>query len=75
MGINTKIIYSTIIELNSEITDKKELEKIILINVPSEIYPEIRKIFIFVFENSGFKDIKISNNVDFQKLYNIKKTQ
>ncbi len=73
--INTKIVYSTIIELNSEITDKKELEKIILINVPSEIYPEIRKIFIFVFENSGFKDIKISNNVDFQKLYNIKKTQ
>ena len=73
--INTKIVYSTIIELNSEITDKKELEKIILINVPSEIYPEIRKIFIFVFENSGFKDIKISNNVDFQKLYNIKTTQ
>ena len=73
--INTKIVYSTIIELNSEITDKKELEKIILINVPSEIYPEIRKIFIFVFENSGFKDIKISNDVDFQKLYNIKKTQ
>ena len=73
--INTKIVYSTIIELNSEITDKKELEKIILINVPSEIYPEIRKIFIFVFENSGFKDIKISHNVDFQKLYNIKTTQ
>ena len=73
--INTKIVYSTIIELNSEITDKKELEKIILINVPSEIYPEIRKIFIFVFENSGFKDIKISNTVDFQKLYNHKKIQ
>ena len=73
--INTKIVYSTIIELNSEITDKKELEKIILINVPSEIYPEIRKIFIFVFENSGFKDIKINNNVDFQSLYNLKKSQ
>ena len=73
--INTKIIYSTIIELKDEITDKKEIEKIILINVPSEIYPEIRKIFIFVFENSGFKNIKISNNVDFQKLYNFRKTQ
>jgi len=73
--INTKIIYSTIIKLTDGITDKKEIEKIILINVPSEIYPEIRKIFVFVFENSGFKDIKISNNVDFQKLYNFRKTQ
>ena len=73
--IITKIIYATIIELNDGITDKKEIEKIILINVPSEIYPELKKIFIFVFESSGFKDIKISNSVDFQKLYNLKKTQ
>ena len=73
--ISTKIIYATIIELNEGIVDKKEIEKIILINVPSEIYPELRKIFIFVFESSGFKDIKISDNVNFQKLYNIKKTQ
>ena len=74
-NITSKIIYSTIIELADKITDKKEIEKIILINVPSEIYPDLRKIFVFVFENSGFKDIKISNNVDFQKLYNLKKTQ
>ncbi len=73
--ISTKIIYSTIIELADGIKDKKEIEKIILISVPSTIYPELRKIFIFVFENSGFKDIKISNKIDFQKLYNLKKTQ
>ena len=73
--ISTKIIYSTIIELTDEVTDKREIEKIILINVPSAIYPELRKIFIFVFENSGFKDIKISNKIDFEKLYNLKKTQ
>ena len=73
--INTKIIYSTLIELNDNISDKKEIEKIILIDVPSKVYPELRKIFIFVFENSGFKDIKISNNVNFQNLYNIKKSQ
>ena len=73
--INTKIIYSTLIELNDNISDKKEIEKIILIDVPSKVYPELRKIFIFVFENSGFKDIKISNNVDFQNLYNLKKSQ
>ena len=73
--ISTKIIYATIIELGEGIVDKKEIEKIILIEVPSQIYPELRKIFIFVFESSGFKDIKISNNVDFQKLYNLKKVQ
>ena len=73
--INTKIIYSTLIEINDNISDKKEIEKIILIKVPSKVYPELRKIFIFVFENSGFKDIKISNNVDFENLYNLKKTQ
>ena len=73
--ISTKITYATIIELKDGITDKKEIEKIILINVPSEIYPELRKIFVFVFESSGFKDIKISNSVDFQELYNLKKTQ
>ena len=58
--INTKIIYSTLIEINDNISDKKEIEKIILIDVPSKVYPELRKIFIFVFENSGFKDIKIN---------------
>ena len=73
--INTKIIYSTLIEINDTISDKKEIEKIILIDVPSKVYPELRKIFIFVFENSGFKDIKISNNVDFENLYNLKKSQ
>ena len=73
--INTKIVYSTVIELDEIITDKKEIEKIILINVPSDIYTELRIIFVFVFEKSGFKDIKISENVDFQKLYNLKKAQ
>ena len=73
--ITTKIIYSTIIQLNDALTDKKEIEKIILINIPTTIYPELRKIFLFVFENSGFKDIKIKDDVDFQKLYNHKKTQ
>jgi len=73
--INTKIVYSTIIEITDEITDKKEIEKIILINVPSEIYPELRKIFVFIFENSGFKEIKINKTVDFEKLYNLRKVQ
>mgnify|MGYP001464398737 CR=1 FL=1 len=73
--IDVEIIFSAIIEIESKLDDKKELEKIILIKVPSQIYPEIRKIFIFLFEESGFKEIKIDKSVDFQKLYDIRKIQ
>jgi|TARA_B100000767_G_C19462070_1_gene408481 preprotein translocase subunit SecB len=73
--INTNIIYSTIIELSEKLTDKKKIEKIILIEVPTKIYPDLRKIFTFVFENSGFKEIKINEKVNFQKLYDLKKVQ
>ena len=73
--INTKIIFSTIVELESNKLSKGEMEKIILIEVPSRIYPELRKIFIFLFENSGFKEIKINETVDFEKLYKTKKIQ
>ena len=48
--IETKIIYSTIVELNNENTKKDEIENIILIKVPSEIYPELRQIFVFLFD-------------------------
>ena len=73
--IETKIIFSSIIELNKENVQKEEMEKIILINVPNEIYPELRQIFIFLFENSGFKDVKINESVDFEKLYKMRKVQ
>ena len=73
--INTKIIYSTIVELENEKIQKDEMEKIILINVPSEIYSELRQIFVFLFENSGFKDVKINETVDFEKLYKMRKVQ
>ena len=73
--INTKIIFSTIVELENKQLSKEEMEKIILIEVPSKIYPELRKIFIFLFENSGFKDVKISKIVDFEKLYKMRKVQ
>lgn len=51
------------------------MEKIILIEVPNKIYPELRKIFVFLFENSGFKDVKINETVDFEKLYKVRKVQ
>ena len=73
--IDTKIVHSTIVELNSETQDKKELEKIILIDIPTQIYPDIRNSFIFLFEKSGFKEIKIDEFVDFKKLHDKKTIQ
>ena len=73
--INTKIIYSTIIELENSQRSKEEMEKIILIEVPTKIYPELRKIFVFLFKSSGFKDVKISETVDFDNLYKMKNVQ
>ena len=73
--IDTKIIFATIIELQNDKVTKEQLEKIILVEVPSEIYGELRKIFVGLFENSGYKDIKISEKIDFLNLYNMRKSQ
>ena len=73
--INTKIVYATIVELTDNNLNKDEIEKIVLIEIPSQIYNQLRKIFISLFENSGFKDIKISENIDFKKLYEEKRIQ
>ena len=49
--------------------DKKELEKIILIKVPTEVYPSLYKTFIYLFEQSGIKNIRIDKEVNFEKMY------
>ena len=67
--INTKIVFSTIIEIDGELKDKKSLEEIILIKVPNKVYPEIRKLFVLLFEKSGFNSIKIEESIDFKELY------
>ena len=73
--INAKVVFSSIIELQNEKIKQKEIEKIVLVSVPSEVYSEVRKIFINLFEHSGFKDVKVNESVDFQKLYEMKKVQ
>ena len=73
--IDTKIVFSTIVELDNKKLKKEDIEKIILIEVPSKIYTELRQIFVFLFQNSGFKDVKINETVDFEKLYKTRKVQ
>tara|TARA_B100000925_G_C21662046_1_gene326040 strand:+ start:15 stop:443 length:429 start_codon:yes stop_codon:yes gene_type:complete len=65
-----EIIYATIIRVNDEIKEKKELEKIILCDVQIEIYSDLEKSLLDLLHNSGYPGIKFEKKVDFEKLYN-----
>ena len=65
-----EIVYTTVIQLNEEIKDKKDLEKIILCDVPTKIYPDLETSFINLMHNSGHPNIKLEKKIDFLKLYN-----
>ena len=65
-----EIIFSTIVKVNENIKDKKELEKIILCDVPNKIYPDLEKLFLNLIHGSGHPGIKLEKKIDFVKLYN-----
>jgi len=65
-----EIIFSTIIKVNDDIKDKKELEKIILCDVQTEIYSDLEKSLLDLLHNSGYPEIKFEKKVDFENLYN-----
>jgi preprotein translocase subunit SecB len=67
-----EIIYTTIIRIDEEIKEKKELEKIILCDVQIKIYPDLEKSILDMLHNSGFQGIKFEKKVDFETLYNNK---
>jgi preprotein translocase subunit SecB len=69
---NFELTYTSIVKINEEIKNKKELEKILLCDVQNKIYPNLKKIFVNLLENSGFPGIKFDKKVDFNKLYNEK---
>ena len=69
----TEINLAALISIEKNFTDKKELEKIILIKVPTEIYPTLYTTFIYLFSKAGVKNIQIDKEVDFEKLYKERK--
>ena len=76
-GINEKksyfeIVHATIIRVIDDVKEKKDLEKIILCDVPNEIYPDLKKSFLNLVHDSGHPEVKLEKKVDFQKLYNEK---
>ena len=64
-----EIIFATVIKIEENIKEKKELEKIILCDVPQKIYPDLERIFLNLLHNSGHPEIKFEKKIDFEKLY------
>ena len=66
-----EIIYSTVVKISDEVRDnKEEMQKIILCDVPTAIYPNLEKSLLDLLHNSGFRNIKFEKKVDFENLYN-----
>ena len=65
-----EIVYAAIIRIDDSIKEKKDLEKIILCDVPTKIYPDLENSFLNLIHNSGHPTIKLEKKIDFDKLYN-----
>ena len=64
-----ELVYSTIIKLNEDIKEKKELEKIILCDVQTKIYPDLEKSLLQLLHSPGYPGVKFEKKVDFENLY------
>ena len=67
-----EIVFATIIKIDQDIKEKKDLEKIVLCEVPNKIYPELEKALLDLLHNSGYPSIKFDKKVNFEELYNKK---
>ena len=65
-----EIVYISIIKIDENVKDSKEIKKIVICDLQNEIYPKIEKIFLNLLDDSGFPGIKIEKKIDFNKLYN-----
>jgi len=68
--MSTEINLTALVSVEKKLTDKKELEKIVLIKVPTETYPILYETFVYLFKQAGIKNISINKDVDFEKMYN-----
>ena len=64
-----EITYTSIVKVEEKVSDKKEMEKIILCDVPNQIYPDLERIFLNLLTDSGYPGIKFEKKIDFTELY------
>ena len=67
-----EINLTALVSIDKSFQDKKELEKIILIKIPTEVYPVLYETFVYLFSQAGIKNISIEKEVNFEKMYNDK---
>ena len=65
-----EINFATVVKIDDEIKEKKELEKIVLCDVQIDIYPDLEKSLLDLLHNSGYPDIKFEKKINFEELYN-----
>ena len=68
----TEINLTALVSIEKNFEDKKELEKIILVQIPTEVYPTLYETFVYLFSQAGIKNISIEKEVNFEKMYNEK---
>ena len=64
-----EINFATIIKVDDEVKEKKELEKIILCDVQVEIYSDLEKSFLNLINNSGYPEVSFEKKINFEELY------
>ena len=69
----TEINMSALVSIEKSFEEKNKLEKIILVEIPTIIYPSLYEVFIYLFKQAGLKDVNIEKEVDFEKMYKEKK--
>jgi preprotein translocase subunit SecB len=65
-----EIVYASVIKIDEDVKEKKDLERIVLCDVQAEIYPNLKKTFLNLIHDSGFPEVELEKPIDFEKLYN-----
>ena len=69
----TEINLATLVSIEENFKDKKELEKIVLVKIPTEVYPTLYETFIYLFKQAGVNELKIEKDINFERMYNEQK--
>jgi len=64
-----EITYTSIVKVDEKVSDKKGMEKIILCDVPNQIYPDLERIFLNLLTDSGYPGVKFEKKINFTELY------
>ena len=64
-----QIKYATVIDILDLQIKKNDLEKIVLCDLQTKIYPELEQKFLTILKNSGLPDLKFGKKIDFEELY------